>query len=134
MQPAAQAEQQRQTLIEGRHLLARQLAEDVPDSALVDRSQMVNQRERLFGEAARSGCERRIQQPLTGRAQDVAAGATHPGENLRPRHPRGNLQSVDNFMYPITLPLGKARDMLEEPHGPQFPEPVRIPDGALFPK
>jgi hypothetical protein len=55
MKPVAQAEEERQPLIDGSDLFPRKLTEYAPDPPLVDRSQMVDQREGLLGEAALAG-------------------------------------------------------------------------------
>jgi hypothetical protein len=60
MKVAINSEEERQPVIDGRDLFTRKLAEHAPDPSLVDGSQMVDEREGLFGEAARAGREGRI--------------------------------------------------------------------------
>ena len=64
IRPVAKAEEQRQPLIYRGHLLPRKLSKHPPDPSLVNRSQMVDQREGLPGEAALARREWRIQESL----------------------------------------------------------------------
>src|ERR1039457_7702049 len=66
MKPVAEAEESRQPLIHCRDLFPRKLPKHPPDPPLIDRSQMVDQRERFPGETARAGRKRRIEQSLAG--------------------------------------------------------------------
>src|ERR1017187_10685923 len=64
MKPFANAEEGRQPLIDRRHLWACQLSEHAPDPALIDGSQMIDQREGLPGESALAGRQRLIEESL----------------------------------------------------------------------
>ena len=65
MKPVSETQENRQPLIDGRDLFTCKLTERAPDSALVDRSQMVDQREGLLGEAAPARREWRVEKSLT---------------------------------------------------------------------
>jgi hypothetical protein len=60
MKPVAQAQEDRQSLIDGSHLFLSKFAKYAPDPPLVDGSQMVDQREGLLGKAALAWREGRI--------------------------------------------------------------------------
>src|SRR5260370_21762549 len=63
--PAANAEEEREALIDGSDLFPLKLTEHAADPPLVDRSQMIDQREGLLGQAATTGREGWIEEPLT---------------------------------------------------------------------
>jgi hypothetical protein len=57
----AKSQEDGQALIYSRHFVPRQFAEYAPDPALINGSQMIDERERIFREAAWAGRERRIE-------------------------------------------------------------------------
>ena len=70
MKPITDAEEECQTLINGGDLLRRQFSVHAPDPPLVHRSQVIDQRERPFCEAALTGRNWRIQKALAPSAGD----------------------------------------------------------------
>ncbi len=67
MEPAAETQEDRQSLIDGSYFFPRKLTEGAPDSPFVDRTQLVDQREGLFGETAWARREGRIKETLARR-------------------------------------------------------------------
>src|ERR1039457_594737 len=64
MKPVANAEEDRQSLIDGSYLFPRKFTEYAPDPPFVDRSQLVDQREGLLGKTALARREGRIKEAL----------------------------------------------------------------------
>ena len=70
----AEAEEDRQSLIDGSYLFLRKLTENVAVPAFVDGSQLVDQREGLLGETTLARREVAIEEPSPGAP---VTGTTH---------------------------------------------------------
>ena len=66
--PIAKAKEDREPLINGANLILAKFTEYAADPPLIDRSQMIDQREGLLDDSALTGRKGRIQEPLTRRS------------------------------------------------------------------
>ena len=96
---APQAEEDRQPFVDRNGFFLRKFTEDAPDPPLVHGPQMVDQRERLLRDAARTGREHRIQEPLARcPSQDEAAGTTHTRGKRRSLMMSGSLTTTQGLV------------------------------------